>query len=395
MKILQLDQHYRFSGGTEQYIISIAKRLEELGHEVIMAYGMESPDTYHVHGRKEYCIPGIEKIPSFLLKRDSSPLKRLTELIQREKPDVIHVHNVRNFLVIKKCIELSPTVRFVHDPTLCCFQDWKLLPDLRTICTKRVGIKCFFTGCLLHYYDTPWNAIVKKHREISIHKKLSRVIVASKYMKKLLIQNGLPSEKIMILPYFTNMAPAKDSLSYPSNENIILYVGLIHLVKGVDYLIAALQHVKTDFKAIIIGQGSYLDEYKRFAKELGVEDKIRFMGWIPNDELGYYYQKASLLVVPSIWIEAFGIIGIEAMMHARPVVAFNTGGISDWLENGETGFLVERGDVQSLAEKITLLLENKKLAQKMGENGRYKALQQFQLDTHVSKLIEVYQDCQK
>lgn len=393
MKILHIDQQYRFSGGTEQYVISVAKRLEELGHEVIIAYGMKSPDTYHVQGRKEYCIPGIEKIPSFFIKRDNSPVKRLTEFIQREKPDVIHIHNVRNFSIIERCIDLKPTIRFAHDPTLCCFQDWKLLPDFRTICTRRVGINCLFTGCLFRYYDTPWNALIKKHREIQIHKQLSKIIVASQYMKKLLIQNGLPSEKITVLPYFTNMAPTEDSLSYPSNENIILYVGLIHFVKGVDYLIAALQHVKTDFRAIIIGQGSYLKEYKKFAQELGVEDRITFMGWIPNEKLGYYYQKASLLVVPSFWIEAFGIIGIEAMAHARPVVAFNTGGISDWLENGETGFLVERGDVQALAEKITLLLENKTLAKKMGEHGRFKTLQQYQLDTHVETLLRIYQDC--
>ena len=390
---MHIDQHYRYSGGTEQYLLSLTKRLEELGHEVIVAYGIKSQDPYHVQGRKEYCIPGIEKVSSFLY-RDNSLLKTLTEVIKGENPDVIHVHNVRNFAAIKRCIDLRPTVRFVHDPTLCCFRDWKLLPDLKRICTKRVGINCLFTGCLIRYRETSWSAIAKKHLEIHIHKKLSRIIVASKYMKNLLIQNGIPSEKITILPYFTSMPPV-DSLSYPSNENTILYVGLIHLVKGVNYLIAALQYVNSDFKAIFIGQGSYLEEYKRFAKKLGLEDKVRFLGWVPNVELSSYYQQASLLVVPSWWVEAFGIVGVEAMAHARPVIAFNTGGIPDWLVDGETGFLVERGDLQGLAEKISLLLENKELARRMGENGRLKVLRQYQLGTHLDGLIKIYQDCIK
>jgi glycosyltransferase involved in cell wall biosynthesis len=209
-------------------------------------------------------------------------------------------------------------------------------------------------------------------------------------MKRLLIQIGIQSEKIVILPYFTSINPL-DSFSYPFNENTILYVGLIHLVKGVDYFLSALKYVKANYKAILIGKGSYMEEYKKFSNELGIQNKVRFLGWVPNEELHYYYQQASLLVVPSMWVEAFGIIGIEAMAHSRPVVAFNTGGIPDWLDNGKTGFLVERGDIQNLANKITLLLKNKELAKKMGENGRREALKKYQLNTHIKELINLYQ----
>ncbi len=387
LKIMHIDQQYRYSGGVEQYVYNATKGLEEMGHRIVIVYGVKSEDTHHVRGRKEYCVPGIETIPN-LFTRDDSVLKRVTEIIKSEKPDIIHVHNIRNFSVIKRCADLAPTIRTVHDPTLCCYRDWKLLPDLNRLCTKRVGISCLFTGCLRQYHESPLSAIPKKYKELKVHRKLSRIIVSSNYMKDLLVQNKIPSDKIIVLPYF---APSQelDASSFPSNQNIILYVGLIHLVKGVDKLIAALKHVKHDFKAIIIGQGDYLEQYKKFASELGLEEKIHFAGWVPNEELRGYYQDASVLVVPSWWAEAFGIVGIEAMANARPVVAFKTGGIPDWLEDKETGYVVERGNIEELAEKISLLLDNKELARRMGENGRQRVLPKYRLDTHLNKLSDI------
>jgi glycosyltransferase involved in cell wall biosynthesis len=393
LKIMYIDQQYRFSGGVEQYVYSVTNGLEQMGHEIIAVYGIKSENTHHFRGRNEYWVPGIEKVPHLFVRNDIA-LKRVTEIIKSDKPDLIHVHNIRNFAVIKRCSDLAPTIRTVHDPTLCCYRDWKLLPDLNRICTKRVGINCLFTGCLSQYHESPLSAIPKKYKEIKVHKELSRIIVSSNYMKDLLVQNKIPSEKIRILPYFTHTQDL-DSPSFPADQNIILYVGLIHLIKGVDKLIAALKHLKKDFKAIIIGQGDYLEQYKNIANELGLEEKIQFIGWVPNEDLSSYYRQASVLAVPSWWAEAFGIVGIEAMANARPVVAFRTGGIPDWLEDRETGFLVERGDIKGLAEKISLLLDNKDLARRMGENGRQKVLAKYQLDTHLNALLKIYQDCIK
>ncbi len=97
----------------------------------------------------------------------------------------------------------------------------------------------------------------------------------------------------------------------------------------------------------------------RRLKEL--ERGIQFVCWASNEEMSIYYRKASVLPIPSWWAEAFGIVGIEAMSNSRPVVAFRTGGIPDWLGDQETGYLVERGDIKGLADKISLLLDQEDL----------------------------------
>ena len=93
------------------------------------------------------------------------------------------------------------------------------------------------------------------------------------------------------------------------------------------------------------------------------------------------------MVIPSCWPEPFGLIGLEAMRNARPVVAFNVGGIPDWCDNGKTGITVPQQDVSAFAEALEKLLTNYALAQEMGINGVRKVALQFSFEKNLDKLI--------
>jgi glycosyltransferase involved in cell wall biosynthesis len=216
------------------------------------------------------------------------------------------------------------------------------------------------------------------------------MLVASRYMKDLLAFNGIPESKISVLPLFTRLPPMED-IESDSSENIVLFVGLIHPVKGADKLIKALALVKSEFRAHLIGEGPNLEQYRRLAADEGIGDRINFARWVEHDKISQYYAEASVVAVPSWWTEAFGIVGIEAMAHATPVVAFETGGISDWLDDGVTGFLVQRGDIDTLAAKIDALLSDKALASEMGQNAREAAEKKFNREDYLPKLIGVYE----
>lgn len=157
------------------------------------------------------------------------------------------------------------------------------------------------------------------------------------------------------------------------------------------HLIGALPAVHGNARLIIVGDGPAIDELKNLAEELDMSSRITFAGWLSHDKLDVLYRRCTLAVVPSVWPEPFGIVGIEAMAYERPVVAFDVGGISEWLKEGESGFLVKGGDEKALAEKINVLLENPDTAGHMGVKAKRLAENRFAADLHMRMLISVFE----
>ena len=386
MKIMQIDQNYQFGGGTEQYFLSIMDLLENKGHQQVVVFFNKTDKTITREWRKEYYLPGITE------EFNRAMLGKLGTIINDEAPDIIYLHNVHNLFVIEQCLKLKPTIRFIHDPSLCCFTHWKLLPGLEKLCDDRLGFTCFSKGCLKFQRKNIAQYLWRK-RSLYSHGKLKKVIVASQYMKRLLVQNGFSPSNIEINSYFVTTPPVDNVQERAKKDDIctIFYAGLIHKIKGVDLMLKALALVKNDFIALLAGSGEYFEEYKKMANDLGLEKNVKFLGWVPNENLMEYYKNADLVLVPSFWIEAFGIVGIEAMASSRPVIAFDTGGISEWLKDNVNGFLVPRGSSAVLAEKIDLLLSDARLRERMGKAGRKLYEDNFTKDIHLGKLINMMQ----
>jgi glycosyltransferase involved in cell wall biosynthesis len=103
-----------------------------------------------------------------------------------------------------------------------------------------------------------------------------------------------------------------------------------------------------------------------------------------------FYCRARMVVMPSMIPESFGLVGIEAMACGRPVIAFDSGGISDWLMDGETGLLVERGNIEKLADSIELMFVDDGLVGSMGERARQCVDQLYRPGTHLARLDQLY-----
>lgn len=225
-----------------------------------------------------------------------------------------------------------------------------------------------------------------------VTKKADRVIVPSRYLWEEALRNGFPAEKVQVVPLFTGKNPAKEYFE-PEN-NVILFVGRTDPSKGIAKLLAALSIIREkNWKAYIIGgKGEGLSGYEKTAENLKIKENTIFLNNLHYADLDEYYKKASIVVLPSMCPESFGLVGIEAMSFGKPVIAFDVGGPREWLVDGETGFLVTRGNVRDLAEKISWLLDNKSLAREMGEKGKERVENHYRKEAHLKRLIAVYKE---
>jgi glycosyltransferase involved in cell wall biosynthesis len=148
--------------------------------------------------------------------------------------------------------------------------------------------------------------------------------------------------------------------------------------------------VKSPFECVIIGDGRQRPECERLCASLGLSDRVRFTGYVPQTEIAGYYRDASLAVMSSLWPEPFGAAGLEAMRCGLPVVAFDAGGIREWLLDGENGFLVPWMDRDAFARRVDDLLLDKELARRLGLNGRRLVDERFNFDAYIGSLEKLF-----
>ena len=151
-------------------------------------------------------------------------------------------------------------------------------------------------------------------------------------------------------------------------------------------LLESLARVTAPFECVILGDGSQRAECERLSRRLGLDGRVRFAGFVPQAEIAGFYRDASLAVMSSVWPEPFGAAGLEAMRRGLPVVAFDAGGIREWLLDGVNGFLVPWMDRDAFAGKVDALLLDKALARRLGQCGRQLADERFNLDAYIDGL---------
>jgi glycosyltransferase involved in cell wall biosynthesis len=213
-----------------------------------------------------------------------------------------------------------------------------------------------------------------------------RWIVASEYVKHEAVRTGYDRERIDVVPYFTALPPAVTA----PRPGRILFVGRLVREKGVDLFFDALSQLQGDWTCTVIGEGNASVKVREHAHARGLDGRVTFAGWLNGAALAEAFDDASVVVVPSRWPEPFGIVGIEAMAHARPVVAFRVGGIPEWMDDGVTGHLVEPGDVRALSQRLATVLEHPADAAAMGARGRARVERDYTAPTHLNALLPIY-----
>lgn len=217
-----------------------------------------------------------------------------------------------------------------------------------------------------------------------------RIVVASAHEKHLLTAlYGADAARIAIVPCGIDLdlfAPmekefARRKLGLKDGERVILFVGRIEPLKGIDILIsvAAQLHEDENFIVLIVGgdarASAEIEQLRAQAERLGVEHHISFVGSVEHDRLPLYYNAADVCVVPSYY-ESFGLVAVESMACGTPVVASRVGGLTTTVQDGETGYLIPWRCPEPFAERLELLLDNDELRASFGRAGR-EAVERF------------------
>jgi glycosyltransferase involved in cell wall biosynthesis len=179
----------------------------------------------------------------------------------------------------------------------------------------------------------------------------------------------------------------------PSEKQIIVQVSWIIPEKGIADLLevarlVCLNHPDTQF--VIVGDGPFREQYTKLADNMGLSENVTWTGLIKDPFGQGVYDAADIVCQLSRWEEVFGWMIAEAMAFGKPVVATRVGGIPELIDDGKTGFLVARGDVNLAAEIVQRLLDDGELRKTLGCAGCRKTEERFNLQTNVQELLRVY-----
>ncbi len=230
-----------------------------------------------------------------------------------------------------------------------------------------------------------------------------RVICATEAEAKLLRQlYAAAADKIAVIPLGVDLDrfhPSDKDAARAAlglrDERIVLFVGRIEPLKGVDILInaAALLESDVDCSVIIVGgdeaSKSQVKRLQGLARARGIEHRVAFVGAVDHETLPLYYNAADVCVVPSHY-ESFGLVAVEAMASGLPVVASRVGGLAGTVKDGETGYLIPWLCPEPFAERIELLLDNEPLRQNLGESAR-EAVGRFRWEYVAEAILALYE----
>ena len=218
---------------------------------------------------------------------------------------------------------------------------------------------------------------------------------------------GAVPERVFVVPPGVDLSvfqpvdrdEARRKIGYGPGR-LLLFVGRLERLKGVEVAIRALALLRDrnhdDVRLLILGEDSKdgdegeKDRLKAVAADVGVRDRVDFLGSVAHHELPYFYSAADVCVMPS-YSESFGLVGLEAQASGRPVVGSNVSGLRSVIRDQVSGYLIAGHDPAEYAERIGRLLEDPELAQQMGRRGRLLA-QRYSWTRTADRLRELFED---
>ena len=392
MKILLIHNFYRSeipSGENEAFKIE-KEILKEKGH-IIEEYIRYSDE---INSKNLYSKLKV----GLLIAWNHFSYKSILRLVDNFKPDIVHVHNT--FPLISPSIfyavrKKAAIVLTLYNYRLFC-SNAKLLRSGK-ICTKcpdeRSALPAIRYGC----YRESRIATIPLALKIAIHRKLNTwkdkvdaFISLTEFQKKLMIEYGLPKDKI-----YVKSIPSSGSnniIPWKERDNTIIFVGRLSAEKGVVTLVKSWILWGIDAPVLnIVGSGELEDKLKKMAQKHSMNN-INFLGKLTNEDVKERISKAKLMIVPSEWYEPFGKVIIESFSKGTPVAVSNIGYLPNLVTNNHNGFVFKVSNENSLFEKAKKAWTQQDYLEKLSKEAKNTYDQFYTLDNNYERMMSIYKE---
>jgi glycosyltransferase involved in cell wall biosynthesis len=374
LRIALITPTARLDGGVAVHVQRSGDVLRAAGHEVLIV----AADTGPAEEALEW--PRAEQ-------SESAGAAWLADQLAERAIEVAHVHGLEDPAVVSALARVCACVVSAHNWSGCA-------PGTRYFgagreCGRRHGPGCvanmFFRNCNHRLDPRP---IIGDYRNAGARLEAlgaaHLAIAHSRAVEAHLRMNGVTRTGLVPLPIKVpnGVAPLPPAAR-------VACIGRLTSVKGVDVLVRAAQSFEAPID--VCGDGYSRSRLERLAERLDVAPRIVFHGWCSEATVAAVVDAARLVVVPSRYPEPFGMVGPEALARGRPVVASSTGGVSDWLDDGENGIAVRPGDHVALGRAIAALLNDPVRLEAMARAGRYSVRQRFTDRLHLAALMSAYE----
>ena len=409
MRILLVNYRYFISGGPEKYMFNIKKMLEDNGHDVI-PFSIHSTKNVETEYSKYFVEPigsrdavyfnEVKKTPKSIWQMVTRSVYSIEvkKAIQREirdvKPDLVYIIHYVNKLspsVITGAKELGvPVVLRLSDYFLLCPRfDFMYQKKVCEECLTKGYKACIQKSCVQGSKAASLIRVfsMKVHSLMKVYDKVDTFITPSEFLRKKLIDNGFPAEKIVCIPTFTS---SKSVVGEPRLGTYGLYFGRVTEEKGVETVIQAYEKM-SDKQLKIMGDDTTEEgeRLKTYVKQKGLSN-IEFLGFKGGTELEEVIKSARFTLIPSIWYDNLPNTALESFQYSKPVIASNIGSLPELVIDGVNGYLFEPGNADDLKTKIELLDDDEKI-KAMGTKSRSRLEDRFAPKTHYDLLMSVFE----
>ncbi len=363
-----------YMAGTGNVCYQNALGLARLGHEVSV-YTAAGPAA------EAFDPPGVTvyRLPS-LLRFGNAPL--LPGLAGIRDADIIHLHYP--FIFGAELVSVVARIRRI--PMVLTYHNDLIGEGIRRYL---FGAYSIMTDGLVLGGARKLGVLSEDHARSSFRAALFR----RRWKDVVEIPNGVDTD---LFRPFLGQGAVRRKLGLAADDRLVAFVGTLdraHYFKGVSVLLEAFSRVVLDNAfLLIVGGGECAAAYQRLAQQYGISGRTIFTGAIPFPELPEYYNAADVVVLPSLAVESFGIVLIEAMACRKPVVATDLPGVRSVVADSKDGFIVPPNDPAALASRIQQLLDDPHLRDKMGAGGRAKVEDRYAWPKIIPRLVRMYEE---